>query len=154
MPRDGLLQRHLGAFFTVGEEHGFANRHALLQPLDEFGAIGMAGVILELADAGAHGDFLAHDFHHLGAALQDIAKRTGGLEAHQKNRGAGLEQVVLQVVADAARVTHAAGGNDDAKAGELCDGLAVLHRFGAFQQGRIEGAEKDHRRSPIPWRVS
>ena len=50
--------------------------------------------------------------------------------------------MVFQMMADAARVAHAAGRNDDVKAGELRDRLAVIDRFGAFQQRRVEGAKK------------
>ena len=46
----------------------------------------------------------------------------------------GLPEMVFQMVADAARIAHAAGRNDNVKAGKHGNGLAVIHRFGAFDQ--------------------
>ena len=45
---------------------------------------------------------------------------------------------VLQVVANAPGVAHAARGNDDMEAGELGDRLALLDRFGEPQLRRVQ----------------
>ena len=69
-----LRQRALAFLFAVGEEDRAADGQALLHPLHEFRAIGVAGIVLDLADRRLDADFLAHDGDGLGAILQDAAQ--------------------------------------------------------------------------------
>ena len=48
--------------------------------------------------------------------------------------------MVLQMMADAARLAHAAGRDDDAEAGEAGERLGILHALGRAHVGRGEGA--------------
>ena len=50
--------------------------------------------------------------------------------------------MVFQMMPDAPCVAHAAGRDDDAKAGKPRDRLAFIDRFGRLQQGRAEGVEQ------------
>jgi hypothetical protein len=49
-----------------------------------------------------------------------------------------LPEPVLEVMADAARVAHAAGGDDDEETAQPVDRLGIFHAFGSMQQPGIE----------------
>ena len=53
-----------------------------------------------------------------------------------------IPQPVLQMVPDTAGVAHAAGGNDDVKAGQLGDRLALFDRFGEPEMRRVQNGRR------------
>ena len=100
----------------------------------------MAGIFVDHADAGGHLDLVALDPHRLGAVLEKSAERAVGLKADQQHGGLVVPQPALEVMPDAAGVAHAAGGDDDVKAGQLRDRLAFVDGLGEAQMRRVEQA--------------
>ena len=84
--RDRLLQRQLRRLFAMGEEHRLGDRFALFQPCDELRRIGMAGIILEIADRRFDLDLIPMNPNRFFALEQEPAKRTLGLETDRAER--------------------------------------------------------------------
>ena len=82
-------------------------------PTDEMVMVGVGGQALEVDDLRADGDLLAEHLHALCPLEQVAAQRPGRLEADEHDAALRTPEVVLEVVADAARVAHAGGGDDD-----------------------------------------
>ncbi len=76
----------------------------------------MAGIALDGVDRGGNRHIIAHDAHHSRSRLQHAPERPFRLIADEKHAGAPIRQPVAQMVPDAARITHAAGRNDDVEA--------------------------------------
>jgi len=133
---EGLQRRAL----AMGQEQPAPYRQAGARPGHKLVAVGVAGIEVDLADAGAHGDVLAHDPHRLAPLGQQRAERALRLITHQQHGGFRLAEQPLEVVAHPARVAHAAGGDDDRARAHPLDGLALLHRLGEAQPGMVEGA--------------
>ena len=75
--------------------------------------VGVGAEALEVHDLSPHGDLLAEHFHRLGSVQQVAAQSPRGLEAHKHHGALRPPQIVLQVVADTARVAHTRGGDDN-----------------------------------------
>ena len=107
------------------------DRQSLAEPLDELRPVGMAGIILEAADGGPHLDLFAMNFHRLRAVLEQAAERARrpGSRPAAPSRWACTE-IVLEMMADAPRLAHAARRDDDVEAGEAGDRLALVDAFG------------------------
>ena len=107
-------------------------------------------------------DLLALDPHRVGALLQEAAERAIGLIADQQHGAVAPAQPALEMMADAAGVAHAAGGDDDVKAVEPRDRLALVDGLGEAQMRRIAAAarrrcrRRDRRRAceTLRWRGS
>src|SRR5687768_12184926 len=112
----------------MDEKYAAPHRETGLKPGGQFGSIGMARIFVDPSDAGAHLDLFALDAHALGSVGQEPAERAGSLEACEEDGGVGLPQVVLEMVANAARLAHAAGGDDGVEAGKTVQGFRLLHR--------------------------
>ena len=68
---------------------------------------------MEADDPRPDGDFLAKELYVVRPVQDAPPQGALGLVAHKQDGGLRTPEVVLQVVADAARVTHAGGGYDD-----------------------------------------
>ena len=90
------------------------------------------------ADARRDLDLVALDTDGLGAVDEKPAERSLGLEADQQDGRPRVPQPVLEMVPDASGIAHAAGGDDDVKAGQLGDRLALVDRFGEPQLRRVQ----------------
>ncbi len=75
--------------------------------------VGVGRQALEVDDPGPDGDILAEELYRAGPLQQAAAKGALPLIAHKDHGGLGPPKVVLQMVADAAGVAHAGGGDDD-----------------------------------------
>lgn len=73
----------------------------------------MAGESLQIVDLRVDVNRLAEEGNVLCSLHQKLAQSAFGLVAYEDDAGPGVPQVVFQVMADAPRVAHAAGGNDD-----------------------------------------
>ena len=102
----------------------------------------MAGIILEAADRGPHLDLLAMDLDRWGAIFKEASEGARGLEADQQDGGIGLEQVVLEMMADAAGLAHAARRDNDVEAREAGNGLTLIDAFGRLYIGRFQSMQQ------------
>ena len=108
-------------------------------PVQQVGAVGVGAEALEIHNAGVDGDLLPEELHRLGPLQQAAAQSALGLIAHKDHGALPPPQVVFQVVADAARVTHARGGDDDLGGGVQVQGLGLL---GGLDQGEPREGEQ------------
>ena len=76
-------------------------------------AVGMARKARQLTDLCLHVDGLTEQLDIDGTIDQGAPQRSHGLIAHKKDRALRPPQIVLEVVADAACLAHAAGRDDD-----------------------------------------
>ena len=76
-------------------------------------AVGMTRKARQLTDLCLHVDGLTEQLDIDGAIDQGAPQRSHGLIAHKKDRALRPPQIVLEVVADAACLAHAAGRDDD-----------------------------------------
>ena len=88
----------------------------------------MAADARQRADFGVHGNVLVKNAHLPRALHQGAPQRALGLVAHEQHGVAAVPQVVLQMVADAPRVAHAAGGQNNLWPLVGVDGLRFLFR--------------------------
>ena len=107
-------------------------------PLQQMIPVGVGGQTGEIDDAGVDGDLLTEELDALGALQQTAAQRALTLIAHKDHGGLGAPQIVLQVVANAAGIAHAGGGDDDLGALVGVQGLGLLGRLGQGQAGEGE----------------
>ena len=84
---------------------------------------------------------LAMDPDLRGAVLKDPSERSLRLEADEENGGLVPPEPRLQVMPDAARLAHAAGRDDDVKAVNAIDGLALLD---GLREADPSGLERLH----------
>jgi len=129
------LQRR---FLAVSEENRRLHRQASVEPGEQLVAVRVPGIDVDLADRRVHAHVLALDLHRRNAALQQGTQRARRLVADQQHGGVAAPEVLLQVMADAPGVAHAAAGHDDGAAGETRDDLAFLHRLGEADVGPAE----------------
>ena len=109
-----------------------------LDPCHQVIPVGMGGQALEVDDLGVDGDLLAEELHLIGALQQGTAQRALTLEAHEHDGGLTAPQVVLQVVADAARVAHTGGRDDHLGGGVHVQSLGLLAGLRHPQIGEVE----------------
>ena len=118
------------ADLTVDQEQPALDRQPRLDPGQQVAAIGVAGIDLELPDLGFDLDLIAHDLD-----LRSRRPAAGGRACPAPgSRSAapsfcGRHRWLLQVMADAPGIAHAAGGDDDGAAGDAVQRLALLHRL-------------------------
>ena len=72
---------------AVNQKHAAMNRPSRRNPARQFRPVGMAGIFVEVADAGGDLDLLALDAHGFRAFVQETAERALGLEADQQHGG-------------------------------------------------------------------
>ena len=107
-------------------------------PVQQMIPVGVGAETLEVDDLGPDGHILAEQLHAGRAVQQGAAQGAGGLEAHEHHGAVGTPQVVLQVVADTARVAHTAGGDDDLGDMIHIQQLGFLHRLRQMQAREVE----------------
>ena len=101
-----------------------------VNPLHQRVVPGVGGQPLEVDNFGLHGNLFPKHLDLLRPVEQMTAKAALGLEAHENHRALGPPQVVLEMVADTASITHAACRNDDLGMVVHVEQLGLLHRFG------------------------
>ena len=92
---------------AVDNKHVRRLRVECLDPLDEMIVIGVGRQALKVDDFRLDGDLLAEELDLFNAVEQSAAQRAGRLEADEHDRAVRAPEVVLEVMADAARVAHA-----------------------------------------------
>ena len=75
---------------AMDQEHAALDRPARGDPARQFRAVGMAGIIVDAADARGDLDLLALDAHRLDAVLQKTAERALRLKADQQHGAVAL----------------------------------------------------------------
>lgn len=98
---------------AVDDEHARWLGVKGLDPLYEVVVIGVGGKALEVHDLRPDRDLLAEELHALHTVEQSAPERAGRLEADEHHCAVSAPEVVLEMVADAPRVAHTGGGNDD-----------------------------------------
>ena len=83
-----------------------------------------AGIVDDLR---LDGNLLTEHLDGLCPLQQVTAQRALTLVAHEHHRALGTPQVVFKMMADAARVAHTGGGDDDLGGSVLVQGLGLLH---------------------------
>ena len=124
---DGLGKE--GRHLPVAVDHKDVLGLGLLEvgdPAQQVVPVGVGGKALEIHDLGVDGDLLAEHLDALGALQQGAAQSALALIAHEHHGALSAPQIMLQVVADTARVAHAGGGDDDLGGGFLVQGLGLL----------------------------
>ena len=107
-------------------------------PAQQVVSVGVGGKALEIHDLSVDGDFLAEHLDALGTLQQGAAQGTLALIAHEHHGTLAAPQIMLQVVADTARVAHAGGGDDDLGGGFLVQGLGLLAGLRHPQVRKVE----------------
>jgi hypothetical protein len=100
----------------VGQEKRAANGPPRRNPARQLRAVGVTGVFIDAANARRDFDFLALDAHSLRAIVEKAAQRAAGLKPDQQHRRPSVPEPMLEMVADAAGITHAARRDDDVEA--------------------------------------
>ena len=67
------------------QEHAAVNGVPQRNPTGKLGAVSMAGIFVDAADAGGDLDLIALDAHGFHAIVEKAAKGAAGLEAHQQH---------------------------------------------------------------------
>ena len=111
----------------------------VLHPLQKVVPVGVGGQALEVDDLGPDGDILAKELDRFGPLQQPPAQGALPLIAHEHHGALGPPEVVLQVVADAAGVAHAGGGDDNFGGLVVVEGPGLLGALGEGEAG--EGKE-------------
>ena len=115
-----------GSVVAVVDEHAAGFFREAFQPGEQAVAVGVAADAGESAHLGGDADVFAKELDLLRALDDLAAERALGLIADEEDGGLFAPEVVLQMVADAAGVAHAAGGEDDLGRLIEVDGLALL----------------------------
>ena len=131
---------------AMHQEQATSNRPARRDPSRQFRSVGVAGIIVDRTDRRRHLDFITLNSDRLGAVDEKPAKGSLGLETDQQHRRPRIPQPAPEMVPDPSGVAHAAGGDDDVKAGQLGDRLALVHGLGEAQMRRVEQAANVDRR--------
>ena len=119
---------------AVHQQDGAAHRQPVGHPSPQLAAVGMGGVGLEVANAGAHFDFFALDTNGGSARKKQVAERSRRLIADQQHRGVVPPEIVLEVMADPAGIAHTARRHDD---GARADLIKLLARLDVFNEAEI-----------------
>ena len=90
----------------------------------------MAALAGQKADFAVDLDILAEELHVLFAVIELAAERSLRLIADEEHCALLPPEIVLEMVADAPRLTHAACREDDLRLGVFVDGLGILARNG------------------------
>ena len=89
-------------------------------------------------DLGVHGDLVAEDLHGLFPVVELAPERAHRLIAHKEHGALRPPEVILQVVADASGVAHAARGEDDLGRPVVVERHGVLFGDGGVQVVKIQ----------------
>ena len=100
--------------------------------------IGVGRQALEVDDFRLDGDLLAEELDLLYAVEQPAAQCAGRLEADEYDRAVRAPEIVLQVMADTARVAHAGGRDDDLGRRVHVEHLRFLARLDQVKVGEGE----------------
>ena len=103
--RLGVDRRHLAV--TVDHEHmGSLRRIKVLDPVHQMVMVGVRAEAGEVDDLGPDGHILAEELDAVGPVQQVAAQGARGLKSHEHHGAVGAPEVILQMVADTARVAH------------------------------------------------
>ena len=131
----------VGSHLPVAVDHedvlGLGGLH-VLDPGQQVIPVGVGGEALEVHDLRPDGDLLAEELHALGPVQQSTAQGALALVADEDNGAVRPPEVVLQVVADAARVAHAGSGDDDLGGGIQVQSLGLLAGLRHPEVGKVE----------------
>ena len=128
----------LGVHFAVHEEDVVRLLRKAGDPVVQRVSVRVTREALQVVDLSLDSNLLAEQGHFLGAFDQAAAQRAFGLVTDEHDAVQRVVQVVLQMVADAARVAHAARGDDDLRLGVDVDHAALLAGAGEVQVREIE----------------
>ena len=104
--------------------------------------VGVRGIYVQRADIGAHPEWFALNAHVLTPLEKQTPQRADGLIADEKDRRLRLPEEALEMMTHAARVAHAARGQDDVPAAESLDIAAFVRRFGEAQPTALAQARE------------
>ena len=85
-----------------------------------------------------HRDFLSEELHTFRALQKTAAQGALALIAHKEDGAFRPPEVMLEVVADTARVAHTGSGDNDLRRGVLVQGLGFLAALGQAEIGEAE----------------
>ena len=122
----GRAEGFAAAVVAVVHEHHLGLLPEACQPVQQPLFVRVAGGAVEHGDLRAHRDVLAEELHGLRAVFQLPAERTLRLIAYEQDDVFLAPKVVLQMVADSARLAHAAGGENDLGLGIGVDELGFV----------------------------
>ena len=105
-----------------------------LQPV----LVRMARKPAQLGDARPYLHRLAEKLYLLRTVDQRVAQSAGALVAHKQHRTLRPPEVVLQMMADAARIAHAGRRDDDLGRFIAVDGHRLLLRLADIQAGELQ----------------
>ena len=148
--RLGVDGRHLAV--AVNHEHmGSLRRIKVLDPVHQVVVIGVRAEAGEVDDLGPDGHVLAEELDTVGPIQQVAAQGARGLEAHEHHGAVGAPEVILQMVADTARVAHTGSGDNDLGGLVHVQQLGLVYRLGQVQTGEAEhmGAVLHQRQSVL-----
>ena len=137
---DEFRQRGGGFRFAVDEEHlaGSAVGDEVLEPPFEILGVGVSRQAIEHFDACIQRQVLVEDVQLFLPLDDPSAERILSLPADDDDGVTLVGHAVSQVMADAAVLAHAAGGNDDEWAFHAVQRRALFDRFDDVQLGEVE----------------
>ena len=134
----GIDKNVLHFVLAVHHEHALGLGRKGIHPAQQALPVCMAGHAGKLADLRLHLDGFTEQLDLRSSIDQGAAQRAHRLIAHEQNGALRPPQVVLEVVADAARVAHAGGGDDDLGGLVHVEQLGLLAGGGHAQAGEGE----------------
>ena len=130
---DAFGEARDGRLLAMDEKKPALNRAASGDPSRQLRSVGMPGIVVDGADCRRDLDLVTLNTDGLGAVDEEPAQRALRLEADQQYGGPAVPKPVSEMVPDTPGIAHAAGGDDDVKAGQLGDPLALVDRLGEPQ---------------------
>ena len=124
--------------FAVDDEDAFHGAGEFTGPVAQFGAVGVAAEGVDGFDVAADAERFAEDGDLFVAAGKVGAECVGGAPADDEDGGAGVLDVVFDVVPDTTGFGHAGGAKDDAGFAEGVDADALLD---GADVGEVGGSE-------------
>lgn len=127
----GERRRHFR--FSMDQKYMLRPGGVSVDPAQQRSAVCVGGQPVQLDDFSLDSDFFAKKLDPVRPICQDTPKAAYRLKAHEDNRTFLPPQIVLQVMADPAGVTHAAGREDHLGNRILIEKLGFLCRLGQAQ---------------------
>ena len=138
---EGLGEDILHLVLAMDDEDPLGLRLEGVHPLQQALPVGMARKAGKLADLGLHLDGLAEELDVRCPLQQGAAQRAHGLIAHEEDGALLPPEVVLEVVADTARLAHSAGRDDDLGHGVGVDGAGLVAGDADLQARELDGVD-------------
>ena len=141
LPGEGVDEDVFHLIFAVHHEHPLGLLGESVHPAQQSVPVCVAGHAGELADLRLHLNGLAEQLDRGGALDEGAAQSAHCLIAYEQDGALRPPQVVLEVMADAACLAHAAGRQDDLRRAVGVDHTGLVTGHGDPQPRHVDGVD-------------